>query len=233
VLAVSSYPLPEAHLQLPFPYRLFTPEHFEARYQYPLVIWLHSDDSSEYELDGVMPPLSLRNYVAVGLRGSLRSPCRENCFRWSTRQASVALAEEMIFDVMGGLAEHHRVNPANVFLAGFGKAGTLAQMIGFRHPSQFAGVISINGAFPKSPRILSQWKSVRQLPLLWMHGAESEVCGVNALCEMLRASHAAGLQAYPIQFKCGHELDSEMLVAANHFMMQIVTGQTVQVPTGA
>ncbi|MBU6387985.1 MAG: hypothetical protein KGS49_18735, partial [Planctomycetes bacterium] len=48
-----------------FPHRLFVPEHYESGYAYPLLVWLHSDHSSEYELDSVMHSLSMRNYAAV------------------------------------------------------------------------------------------------------------------------------------------------------------------------
>jgi hypothetical protein len=34
-----------------------TPEYYKKRYDYPLLIWLHSQDSSEYGLGSVMPHL--------------------------------------------------------------------------------------------------------------------------------------------------------------------------------
>lgn len=55
--------------ELEIPHRLFVPEHFEPRYDYPLIVWLHSDDSSEWELDSVMEAISLRNYLAIAPRG--------------------------------------------------------------------------------------------------------------------------------------------------------------------
>ncbi len=47
------------------------------------MIWLHSQDSSEFELDGLMPHISLRNYVAISLRGTKQSALSDRKFVWS------------------------------------------------------------------------------------------------------------------------------------------------------
>jgi len=59
-------------LDLGSPGKIFMPEGYEPNYAYPLVIWFHSCASSEWELDGVASSLSLRNYVAMALRGNRR-----------------------------------------------------------------------------------------------------------------------------------------------------------------
>ncbi|MFN7891409.1 MAG: hypothetical protein ACK5OC_14045 [Pirellula sp.] len=41
-------------LDTEFPHRLFLPHNFTPSYNYPLVVWLHSEASSEMELDSVM-----------------------------------------------------------------------------------------------------------------------------------------------------------------------------------
>ena len=52
----------------------FAPLHYEANYAYPLLIWLHGGGDSERQLRRIMPHISLRNYVAVALRGTLEVP---------------------------------------------------------------------------------------------------------------------------------------------------------------
>jgi hypothetical protein len=87
-----------------FPHRLFVPEHYESAYDYPLFVWLHSDHSSEYELDHVMHSLSLRNYVGVALRGNRLSTRSEQVFRWGSNLTDYALNEECIFHAIDQIA---------------------------------------------------------------------------------------------------------------------------------
>lgn len=214
-------------LSLSFPHRYFSPEHYEPRYDYPLVIWLHSDASSELEIANIMPALSLRNYVALGIRGSHANRKQARRFDWSLRADGVAVAEECIFEAIEVLNESVSINPSRVFLAGFGNGGSMAQLIGLRHPDRFAGVVSINGKFPNLPRSLSRWKEAKSLPILWMHGCESTKCGMDSMSDMLEAVYPAALQVFPVQFPCGDELDTNMLNKANRFMMQIVTNEPI------
>jgi hypothetical protein len=76
----SSCPLTEP-VSIAFPHRIFVPEHYESGYAYPLLVWLHSDHSSEFEIDQMMPALSVRNYAAVALRGNRMSDRSTRLFR--------------------------------------------------------------------------------------------------------------------------------------------------------
>src|SRR3954449_13229207 len=60
-------------------YATFAPIHYEKRYAYPLLVWLHGDAGSERELRQVIPQVSMRNYVAVAPRGS-RQSCQNRRF---------------------------------------------------------------------------------------------------------------------------------------------------------
>lgn len=214
-------------MSLSQPHRVFMPEHYEPRYEYPLVIWLHSDRSSEYEIDEVMPALSTRNYVAVSIRGNQRSSRSKRCFGWSQSAAGQALIEECVFDAIDVACEGLSIHSRKIFIAGYGQGGTLAQWLGLRHPDRFAGVVSCNGEFPSFPKTLARWKEAKGLPILWMHGQQSKACGIDSLCDMLRLAYLSALEIYPVQFACGDDLDQGMLTKANRFMMQIVTGESI------
>ena len=56
------------------PHCIFTPQHYEPNYAYPLIVWLHGPDDDQRQVNRVMPLVSLRNYTAVGPRG--RTPAR-------------------------------------------------------------------------------------------------------------------------------------------------------------
>lgn len=216
-----------------FAYSQFTPEHYEPGYDYPLVIWLHSDASSEGELGEVMPALSARNYAAISPRGCHASRKKGGYFEWSLSESALALAEEKVLESIDFMRDRLSIHPQRIFLAGYGKGGTLAQILGLQNPQKFAGVVSINGPFPTIPRLLSQWKEAKSLPILWMHGNQSRQCSMDAMCDMLRMAFTSALSIHPIQFHCGDELMTDMLAKANRFMMQIVTNQPIELHESA
>src|SRR5687768_10615004 len=51
------------------PHCLMSPVHYEPAYAYPLLVWLHSAGTSEREVQQIVPLISERNYVALGVRG--------------------------------------------------------------------------------------------------------------------------------------------------------------------
>jgi len=216
-------------LSLDFPHRLFTPEHYEERYEYPLVIWLHSQDSSEYELDGVMPHLSLRNYVAIAPRAINASKRSERKFCWSELTSSAASAEALVMQSIAHAISDLSVSPSRVFLAGYGTGGTLAQWIGLRNSESIAGVVSINGPFPQhyhsaSQRhhSASQRRVACKLPVMFIHGGDSILCDADQTCNALKSAHREGLSFNFVQFPCGDELNTAMTAIANQFIMKIV-----------
>ena len=218
-------PLVDKPLSLDFPHRLFTPEKYEAGYDYPLIIWLHSHNSSEYELDGVMPHLSLRNYVALAIRGPQVSRANDRRFQWGKTPSAMALSEELILQAMDATSNKLSINRRKIFLMGHGEGGTLAQWLGLRHSQRIAGVVSIHGGFPHRAKCLTQWKRARSLPVLFMYGERSELCDTDEVCRSLCHVHSAGLSYHFAQFPTGDDLDTSMADTANRFMMELVVGQ--------
>lgn len=223
-------PLIDQPPQVNFPHRVFVPRSYEPGYAYPLVVWLHSDDSSEMELDGVMQALSTQNYIAVAPRSHLRSKSSSRRFRWGTSLTDCAVAEDMVWECVHELSDKLSVHPDRVFLAGFGGGATLAQWIALRYPSRFAGVVSLSGVFPRTPRPLVNWKQAKALQVLFAQRSGSALCNDDEFVRAMKTSHQASLsyKFWRLDSKDdvegeGDELDSTMLQAANRFMMSIVT----------
>jgi len=220
----------EAAIDLSFPHRLFVPGHYEPGYDYPLVVWLHSDASCEFELDHVMIALSSRNYVAIAPRAQQKCRGSGSRFRWGLSSAECELAEDRVWDCVQATASSLSVNTNKIFIAGFGSGGTLAQWIGLKYASQVAGVVSLSGFFPKSPQVLSNWKQSRELPVLFGQRQGSTLCTDDEFLRALRISHQSGLGYKFFQMRSdeddyteANDLDSTMLNTANRFMMGIVT----------
>ncbi len=117
----------------------FVPEHYEPGYEYPVVVWLHSDASSEAELAGVMNTLSQRNYVGFV---SARHPVQPEAWgvlRMEPYPHAVALATDMIFDSVEYLAIDYPSIHRRSFSPGMAKVARFAQTIGLRNPERFAG----------------------------------------------------------------------------------------------
>ena len=223
-------PLAETTMELGFAHRLFVPQHYEPGYDYPLVVWLHSDASCELELDNVMTELSSRNYIAIAPRANQKCRGDGRRFRWGVSTTDCAVAEDFVWESVQAVASRLSVNTNKIFLAGFGTGGTMAQWIGLKYAKQIAGVISLSGPFPKTPRVLSNWKQARGLPVLFTQRQGSSLCSEDDLMTAVRTAHRAGLDYKFLQQRLEHddcleanELDSTMLDAANRFMMSIVT----------
>ncbi len=207
------------------PVSLFGPERYEPRYEYPLVVWLHSCKSNERELEQVMPPLSMQNYVGCAPRGTHSSEACGKKFSWSQSRAATTVAEENIFNAIHVASENFSIASNRIFLAGFGSGGTMALRIALRYPKHFAGVVSICGEFPQNHQPLNNLAAVRQLPLLWMYGDASKKCGVDHICETLPLLHAARIRASIRQYPAKDELLTNMLNDMNHWLMERVTSQ--------
>lgn len=223
-------PLAQATMELGFSHRLFVPEHYEPGYDYPLVVWLHSDASCELELDNVMMALSSQNYVAIAPRANQKCRGSSRRFQWGESSTDCAVAEDLVWDSVQAVANSLSINTNRIFLAGFGSGGTTAQWIGLKYARQIAGVISLSGSFPKTPRVLSNWKHARDLQVLFAQRQGSTLCSEDELSRAVQISHQSGLgyrfwQLRSEQDDCleANELDSTMLEAANRFMMSIVT----------
>jgi len=238
----------DAGPSISYPHRLFVPEHYESAYDYPLFVWLHSDHSSEYELDHVMHSLSLRNYVGVALRGNRLSDRSGQVFRWGSNLTDYALNEGSIFHAIDQIANSMSIDTNRIFLGGFGKGATLAQWVGLRNPEQVAGVIACNGPFPSNKRALALWKQARGLPVLAMQSSDSKRFGIDQIISMMKTAHRAGLNYRLMRFESPAQepidsanssdqrnedtefegsLEVDMLQAANRFMMGIVTGTDI------
>jgi phospholipase/carboxylesterase len=145
----------------------FLPIHYTASYQYPLVVWLHSNGFNENQVDQVMPHISLRNYVGLGIRGNHAADAIGHCFDWRHSPSGIATAHEAIVDSIDEAMARFSINPSRIILAGYRDGGTMALRIAMRDPSRFAGVISMGGRMPNSGiRNLQQLKS-RRMPMLW------------------------------------------------------------------
>jgi phospholipase/carboxylesterase len=207
------------------PFSLFTPLHYEQNYAYPLLVWLHGPYDDHRQLNRVMPLLSMRNYAAIGPRGTCMYGDDQRGYHWGNHDNAVLAAEQRVFECIDVAIEKLNIAPHRIFLAGFESGGSMAFRIGLRNPHFFAGVLSVGGPFPLGQSALSNLNRARRLPLFIAHGRDAENYPVDRVCEELRLFHTAGLNVSLRQYPCGEELTTKMLHDMDVWIMEHVTGQ--------
>lgn len=200
---------------------LVAPLHYEPNYAYPLIVWLHGPGSDEREVKRIMPLVSLRNYVAVGLRGPV---ARSGGFVWPQTAEAIALAGEHLAEAIARAQRKYHLHPQRVYVAGHGSSGTMALRLALDAPEMVAGAISLGGPFPSGRAPLRRLAAARQLRLLLMQGRDSVDYPLARVCDELRLLHAAGISVTLRQYPCGDELTTQMLHDLDLWLMEQVTG---------
>jgi phospholipase/carboxylesterase len=213
------------------PLSLFTPLHYEAGYSYPLLIWLHNAGGNERQITRVMPLISMRNYVGLGVRGTVEK--FTNGFAWSQSAEGIAEAEERVLESIDRVRDKFNIHEGRVFLAGYESGGTMAIRLALRNPQQFAGAASLAGAFPSGGSPLVKLSQIRKFPLLMAYCRDSRKYPVEHLCQELTLFHIAGLSIHLRQYPCEDELTTEMLHDLDVWTMSHVTGLPADEPQDA
>ncbi len=203
----------------------FSPLHYEPKYAYPLIVWLHGAGDSEAQLRRVMPAISLRNYASIAPRGDA---CAGNClqqgFSWEQTPSQIEQAHQSILDCIAAAQQRFNIAAERIFLAGFNAGGTMALRVALSNPEQFAGVASLAGGFPDGHTPLMRIDAARDLPVFLTHGRQGISYDEEQICKDLRLMHAAGISVTLRQYPCSDELTTRMLKDLDVWLMEIVTG---------
>ncbi len=198
---------------------LFGPLHYEPRYAYPLIVWLHGPGGDPQQLRRIMPLVSMRNYVAAApaSAGDSAAPC------WPQTRDSIHWAEAAVAGAIAAAANRYHVAPRRVFLAGFDAGGTMALRVALNRPVEFGGAISLCGAFPHGMLPFRHIIEARRMPILLAVGRDSVRYPPESFCEDLRLFHTAGLSVTLRQYPCGHELSPQMLRDIDRWIIDQIT----------
>lgn len=202
----------------------FLPLHYEPNYAYPLIVWLHNDGFNEHQVDHVMPHISVRNFIAVGVRGIRAADSMGHRFDWHTSGVAVAAAEESVMATLAEACDQFSVNQTRIVLAGYGNGGTMAMRIALRHPSQFAAAISLGGGMPKDEQVLSNLDQLRahRLRMLWAWGTSGPHYCSERLQEDLRLAMMIKARLEVRQYAGDDEMDTVVLSDVNDWVMRSV-----------
>lgn len=213
---------------------VFAPIHYEPKYGYPLIVWLHGPGGDERQLLRIMPVVSMRNYVAVSPRG-LCVRVQESgteILDWPQEPEQIQEAGQRVFDSIEAAQGKYHIAGHRVFLAGFGSGGTMALRLGLAYPSRFAGVVSLGGGFPRGQTPLSGLAEARKLPIFLAVCRDSRDYSPAAACDDLRLFHTAGISVTLRQYPCAQQLSPLMLRDLDRWVIEQLTtsAQLLQSP---
>ena len=199
---------------------LFVPLHYEKKYEYPLIVWLHNNGDDARQLHRVMPQISLQNFVSVAPQAALGE--QHVGFYWEQDPASIDYAADVVLSAIDYARARTNVCLNRVFVAGYGAAGTMAFRVALTHPDLFAGVASINGPLPEGSTPLGRWSSSRQVEVFWAHCRKSVEFDQDLLCRQLKLMHVAGFSVTLRQYPGADELAGPPLADLNRWIMQMI-----------
>ena len=196
------------------------PEHYEAGYAYPLVVWFHGDGSSEAEVTSVMPNISERNYIGLALRGNVVSG---KGYGWSTsgdgRQRLIADVESLVL----AMRRQYHIHSERIYLAGFGSGATAAIELILQKPEWFGGAACFCGAFPELRVPQRGDHELRNKRVLLATSANSRICKVGDLITAGRFLYSSGMRIGTRVYQdAGTGPSSKMLSDINHWLMDDV-----------
>ena len=203
-------------------YHIVAPLHYEKNYAYPLIVWLHENGGSEYEIQQVMLQISMQNYVGVGVRGPIHVP-NTRSFQWDEIVGGILKFHELVIASMEAASRRYNIARHRIFLAGFGAGAQVAMRLALNAPQLFGGVISMGAGLPKGNTPLRHIQHARRLKMLVCYGRESQRYPEDDVCNDLRLVHTAGLKLHLRQYPCGDIATTEMFKDADAWIMDVVT----------
>ena len=209
------------------PQSFFVPIHYEANYQYPLLVWLHNDGFNENQIDHVMPHVSTRNYLATGVRGTRAADSVGHQFDWHDSPAAIDAAHDKVLAAVDQACQRYSVHSSRIILAGYRSGGTMAMRIAMRNPDRFAAVASLGGRMPSGGKVLANLALLRKrgLPMLWQVATASSWFDRQALQSDIRAAMLLRAKVEIRQYSGDDEMNTAILSDFNHWIMnRIVAG---------
>ncbi len=203
------------------PTGLFLPEKYEPNYAYPLILWLHGDGGTEFEMFSAISGISTRNYIGL----SLRAPEKRESggYRWDRSPEGLAKLEADVFATVCQLRRVFHVHSERVILAGFDDGATTAMQLLLRRPEWFGGVVSLCGQLPTLADLQSQPESeatdVESRRALLIAGDADDECSASDVLNAKRSLQATPLDVSIAIESAGHEVTRPMLRRIDHWIM--------------
>lgn len=206
------------------PYSIQLPEHYEARYAYPLIVWFHGDNSSEAELSSVLPKISDRNFIGVALRGNV---AEKSGFSWSTSEAEFSALRNDVEAVARNLRRQYHIHSERIYLAGFGSGASAAFNLFLHKPEWFGGAACLCGSFSNVQVPSTGFGELQNKRLLLATTVGNRSIGVRDVVTAGRMLYSSGMQiGTRVYQEPGTVPSGKMFSDINHWLMEDVCSVT-------
>ncbi len=204
----------------------FMPTGFESTYEYPLIVFFHRDGSSERSIMKLVPHLSRRNFICMGLRGMVPMYRNDGRLRysWDVDAGLTTELEDYVFAALDDAYDRLPVHAERMFLAGVGEGATQAYRLAFSYQEKFAGVIALNGQLPRRGP-LWRLQQTRRLPIFLGHGRDNPRVSLAAAKQDHQLLYTAGMNVQFASYPTADRLHPDMLRDVNRWTMKLVTGE--------
>lgn len=207
----------------------FLPLHYTPTYSYPLVVWLHSNGFNETQIDDVIPHISMRNYIGLGVRATKAADSAGHRFDWNQSASAIGAAHDSIMCAIDEATQRFAVHADRVILAGYRDGGTMALRIAMRQPDRFAAAISLGGVMPTGAiRNINQLRQ-RRLPMLWQWGGANESFTTETLKADCQMAMAIAAEVEIRQYPGDDEMDTVVLKDIDEYVMRRVVNQSAAI----
>ncbi len=207
------------------PHAVHLPDHYEARYAYPLIVWFHGDGSSETELSSVMPSISERNFIGLSLRGNVASG---SGFGWSTETSEQR--DKLVEDVeshVRALRRQYHIHSERIYLVGYGSGATAAMEMILQRPEWFGGAACLCGSFSQLQVPSFRFRELQNKRVLLATSASNRSSGVRDVVTAGRLLYSSGMQIGTRVYQDpGASPSTKMLSDVNHWLMDDVCSVT-------
>lgn len=204
------------------PLTLYLPERYEPNYQYPVIIWLHSENSDEEEVLDMMPQISDQNFMAIGFRGNVEN--KTGC-TWGNSNIERALFFSELHDTVRELRREFHIHSERIYLAGMDAGAAMAMQGMLHHPEWFAGAIAINGNFSEVESPLAKFRALDEQRVLLMETVNRPQHSPVTHYETIKAGrllHSAGVDATSEIYQTSDACNPQILSRINHWIMQSI-----------
>lgn len=212
----------------PQPRSFFLPLHYTPSYRYPVIIWFHHSGFNEHQIDQIMPHLSLRNYIGIGVRGNQASDSAGHRFTWHDSPAAIDATQEAVADAIADAKTRFSIDLSRLIFAGYQTGGTMAQRLALRAPKQVAGVISMGGLMPTGGFGLFDELRERKLPMLWQWSSQNPLYNQENIGSDCKLAMSISADVEIRQYVNEDEMNTVTLKDANDWIMRkIISGSAI------